>query len=88
LKAASVGGKLEFYDNHGYKRGYPPIYPNMESKENSLLVKLVIFLVVAYAVSPVGGKVVMGLIGAMGVTGHPGGNLFIHNFLGDLHYND
>lgn len=81
LKAASVGGKLEFYDNHGYKRGYPPIYPNLGSKENSLLVKLVIFLVVAYAVFQVGGKVVMGLIGVMGVTGHPGGTYLFIIFL-------
>lgn len=80
LKAASVGGKLEFYDN-GYKRGYPPIYPNVGSKENSLLVKLVIFLVVAYAVSQVGGKVLMGLIGVIGGTGHPGGTYLFIIFL-------
>jgi len=50
FESCQCGGKLEFYDNHGHKRGYPPIYPNVEPKNNSLLVKLVIFLVVAYAV--------------------------------------
>lgn len=81
FESCQCGGKLEFYDNHGHKRGYPPIYPNVGSKENSLLVKLVIFLVVAYAVFQVGGRVVMGLIGVMGAMGHPWGTYLFIIFL-------
>lgn len=62
FESCICGGKLEFYDNQGRKRGYKPIYSHKnQSKGNGLIVKLVIFLVVFGAVAKIGSSAVMGL---------------------------
>ena len=73
FESCSCGGKLEYYDNNGHKRGYMPVYPNVNrSKERSPLLKILIFFVVAYAVFHVFGGVVMGVMEATTEVGSPG----------------
>lgn len=77
---AAYGGKLEFYDNQGRKIGYKPIYSNKnKSIGNSLVVKLVIFLVFG-AVAKIGSSAVMGLSETMDTIGGLWRNYSIYNF--------
>ncbi|MBP2045715.1 hypothetical protein [Methanobacterium aggregans] len=73
FESRSCGGKLEYYDNNGHKRGCMPVYPNANrSKERSPLLKILIFFVVVYAVFHVFGGVVISVIGATTEVGSPG----------------
>lgn len=69
FESCSCGGKIEFYDDQGRKRGLHPIYSNKNQPKRSPVVKLVIFFIVFGAVVNVGSSFLMGLAETIDTVG-------------------
>lgn len=76
FESCGCGGKLEFYDDRGHKRGYKPINHENKSKKNSPLMKLLIILGVGFVVIQIYGSITLGIMA--GINGKIDfGNQFI-----------
>lgn len=84
FESCNCGGELEFYDSHGRKVRFKPIYskdrPNSTSE--SPVIRLLMALVVFYIVYMVIGRLFGGLISVLGYVGPSAGSFLLILFIG------
>lgn len=75
FESCSCGGELEFYDSHGRKTRFKPIYSQgrPRSTTDSPLVRLILILVAFFAITKGIGQVVMGFVEATSSVGPTAG---------------
>jgi hypothetical protein len=82
--SCSCGGKLEFYDSHGHKRGYKPVY-SVERKSAKLhpLLKILIFIVIGLLFLNIfSGMIMYLLLSGLKFVGPSGGTYLFVIFFG------